>query len=73
MKAFSFVLFTLLVLFIGIEKEGALKVIEAKICDIKLYDYCDEDCYSDCPKKYGKKAIGFCNPDAYQCICRYQC
>ncbi|RDY10380.1 hypothetical protein CR513_05114, partial [Mucuna pruriens] len=73
MKIISLVLFTLLVLFIGIDNEGPLKVIEAKICDVKLYDYCDENCYTDCSKKYGKRAIGICNPDAYECICRYKC
>ncbi|RDY08598.1 hypothetical protein CR513_07142, partial [Mucuna pruriens] len=76
-------LIILLVLFIGIdswfsiqcivENEGPLKVIESKICDVKLYDYCDQDCYIDCPKKYGQRAIGICDWNMNVCICRGQC
>ncbi|CAJ1978623.1 unnamed protein product [Sphenostylis stenocarpa] len=72
MKVLSSILFLLLVISIGIENEGALKGTEAKLCDVKLYDYCEADCFSDCPKKYGSKAIGMCSP-ASECICRWQC
>jgi len=57
----------------GIQNEGPFKVVaEARICDTKLYDYCEAECFTDCPKKYGKKAQGLCN-EASQCICRRQC
>ncbi|KAG5020551.1 hypothetical protein JHK87_016406 [Glycine soja] len=72
MKFISSVLFVVLILSIGIENEGPLKVTKANICDVKLYDYCEEDCFTDCPKKYGKKAQGICN-EASQCVCRWQC
>ncbi|KAH1143202.1 hypothetical protein GLYMA_12G146000v4 [Glycine max] len=66
---FSF-LFVVFILSIGI---GPFKVVaEARICDTKLYDYCEAECFTDCPKKYGKKAQGLCN-EASQCICRRQC
>jgi len=55
------------------ENEGPIKVTEAKICDVKLYDYCDEDCYNNCPKIFGARAIGFCNFNPQVCICRRQC
>ncbi|KAG4947162.1 hypothetical protein AAZX31_15G208300 [Glycine max] len=72
MNDISSVLFILFVLFIGIENEGPLKVIEAKICDIKLYNYCDQSCFTDCFRKYGKKVLPLCN-EWGQCICRYRC
>lgn len=56
-----------------VENEGPMTVVEAKICDIKLYDYCDENCYTDCPKIYGAKAIGLCDYNFGVCICRRQC
>ncbi|KAL2326749.1 hypothetical protein Fmac_020176 [Flemingia macrophylla] len=75
MKTYSSVLFALLILSIVLENGGPLRVTEAKICEKKLYDYCDENCYDDCPKKYGKTAIGICiypnNDD--ECICIYRC
>ncbi|ESW05146.1 hypothetical protein PHAVU_011G155900 [Phaseolus vulgaris] len=55
------------------ESKGPMKVVEGKICDVKLYDYCDEDCYIDCPNMFGARAIGFCNFNPQVCICRRQC
>ncbi|QCD85830.1 hypothetical protein DEO72_LG3g351 [Vigna unguiculata] len=58
------IIFSLMLIFllsIGIENE--MKMAEGKICDVKLYNYCDENCYNDCPKMYGSRAIGFCNFD----------
>lgn len=53
--------------------EGSLKVTEAKICDVKLYDYCEENCFTDtCVQKYGNTAIHLCN-ELNQCMCRYRC
>ncbi|CAJ1977994.1 unnamed protein product [Sphenostylis stenocarpa] len=47
----SFVVLVLLVLSVGIENEGGLKVVEGKVCEVKLYDFCDSDiCFVDCPK-----------------------
>ncbi|ESW05147.1 hypothetical protein PHAVU_011G156000 [Phaseolus vulgaris] len=69
----TFPLLFILLLSIGIESEGPMKVIEGKICDVELYDYCDENCYTDCPNIFGKRAIGFCNFDPQACICRRQC
>jgi len=63
----------ILLLSIGIENEGPMKMAEGKICDVKLYDYCDENCYNDCPKMYGKGAIGFCKFNPEVCICRRKC
>ncbi|KAG4947159.1 hypothetical protein JHK87_043166 [Glycine soja] len=55
------------------ENEGPLKVIEAKICDEELYNYCDESCFTDiCAKKYGSTSIPLCN-ELNHCICRYRC
>ncbi|KAK7342637.1 hypothetical protein VNO80_25593 [Phaseolus coccineus] len=72
MNMFSSIMFVLLVLSIGMENEGPLKMIEARFCDVKLYDYCEAECFTDCPKKYGKKAMGLCN-ETSQCICRWEC
>ncbi|KAL2950881.1 hypothetical protein AAZX31_19G015200 [Glycine max] len=73
MKVLSSFLLLLLVVYIGIGNEGSLKVTEAKICDVKLYDYCEESCFTDtCIQKYGDTAIHFCN-ELNQCICRYRC
>nr|KYP34347.1 hypothetical protein KK1_044715 [Cajanus cajan] len=72
MKAISSLLFIVLVLSIGIENGGPLKGTYAKLCDIKLYDYCDDTCTPDCLKKYGKKVTALCN-ESGSCICRYQC
>ncbi|QCD85826.1 hypothetical protein DEO72_LG3g347 [Vigna unguiculata] len=72
MKIIFSVLLVLL-LSIGIENEGPVKVAEGKLCDVQLYDYCDEDCYRDCPKRYGARAIGMCNYHRLVCICRRQC
>ena len=55
------------------ETEGPMKLVEGKICDLKLYNYCDEDCSTDCPKMFGPNAIGFCNFNPQVCICRRQC
>ncbi|RDY09422.1 hypothetical protein CR513_06213, partial [Mucuna pruriens] len=73
MKAISLVLFTLLVLFIGIDNEGSLNVVEAKVCEVILYENCDKNCYTDCPKKFRGNAIGFCDTNTYKCMCRYEC
>ncbi|KAK7342971.1 hypothetical protein VNO80_25930 [Phaseolus coccineus] len=69
----TFPLLFILVLSIGIESEGPMKVAEGKICDEKLYDYCDENCYTDCPNKFGARAIGLCSYNPEACICRRQC
>jgi len=55
--------------------EGPMKVVEGKNCDVKLYDYCEENCFIDCPKKSQNRAIGFCNNDFRPpiCMCRYRC
>jgi len=55
------------------ENEGPMKVAEAKFCDVELYNYCDHSCYTDCPKKYGPKAVGMCNFNPQKCICRRPC
>jgi len=57
---------------VGAGNEGAMKVAEGKICDVQLYDHCDENCFTDCPQKYGPGAVGICN-DPPVCICRRQC
>jgi len=54
------------------ENEGAMKLAEGKVCEVKLYDsYCDQYCSSDCQKTYGPKAFGFCIIRA--CMCRRLC
>ncbi|KAL2963675.1 hypothetical protein AAZX31_17G215200 [Glycine max] len=73
MKAISSCMLLLLVFYNGNGNEGPLKVIEAKICDVKLYDYCEENCFTDtCVQKYGNTAIHLCN-ELNQCMCRYRC
>lgn len=60
-------------MFCETENEGALKMIEGKVCEVKLYDYCDGDiCYLDCPKKYGASASAHCSLEG-DCICVYPC
>ncbi|KAG5002187.1 hypothetical protein JHK87_023259 [Glycine soja] len=71
MKVFS-VLFIMLVFSIGIENEGSFRVIEAKTCEIKLYDYCDDTCFTECVRRYESKVSPVCN-EVGQCICRYHC
>ncbi|KAG5017720.1 hypothetical protein JHK85_023856 [Glycine max] len=71
MKVFS-VLFIMLVFSIGIENEGSFRVIEAKTCEIKLYDYCDDTCFTECVRRYKSKVSPVCN-EVGQCICRYHC
>jgi len=71
--SFSKIVVFLFKFFFIVENEGLMKVVEGKICDVKLYDYCDENCYNDCPKIYGAKAIGFCNFNPQVCICRRKC
>ncbi|BAT89656.1 hypothetical protein VIGAN_06066900 [Vigna angularis var. angularis] len=68
-----FSLALVMLLSIGVANEGTVKVAEGKLCDVQLYNYCDEDCYSDCPKLYGARALGMCNPDSLVCICRRLC
>jgi len=57
------------------ENEGPMKVAEGKICDVKLYDYCEENCFNDCPRKYSNFAVGVCNYDVKPpvCMCRMHC
>ncbi|ESW05510.1 hypothetical protein PHAVU_011G185600 [Phaseolus vulgaris] len=71
----TFSLMLILILSIGIGNEGPMKVVEGKNCDVKLYNYCEENCFTDCPKKYQNRAIGFCNNDYRPpiCMCRYRC
>lgn len=53
--------------------EGPLKVTEAKVCEVKLYNFCESDnCFVDCPKKYGNGASAHCSLDG-DCICVYPC
>ncbi|WVZ25978.1 hypothetical protein V8G54_004522 [Vigna mungo] len=53
----SLVLLLLIVVSIEIESEGPLKMIEGKVCEVKLSDICESDnCFIDCPKKYGASA-----------------
>jgi len=55
------------------ENEGPMKVTEAKVCEVKLYDYCEGDnCFVDCPKKYGKAATVRCGLHD-ECFCDYPC
>ncbi|KAG5000993.1 hypothetical protein JHK87_022065 [Glycine soja] len=58
MKVITFILIVLVVLSIGIENEGPLKVIEARICEDTLYQLQCNDfkCNTACRKKYGKLA-----------------
>ena len=59
MKAISVVPFLLLVLSIGIDNEGSMKVTSKILRE--LYDYCESDNYIDFPKKYGPNANTMCN------------
>ena len=34
-----------------VENEGPLKMIEARLCDVKLYDYCEAECFIDMERK----------------------
>ena len=43
------------------------------MCEVKLYDYCESDnCFVDCPKKYGKGASAHCSLQG-DCLCDYPC
>ncbi|ESW05514.1 hypothetical protein PHAVU_011G186000 [Phaseolus vulgaris] len=66
-----FSLLIIMLLSIGMENKGPMKVVEGKMCEMFLYNYCDENCYSDCPKWYGPKTIGVCIEKV--CKCRYEC
>ncbi|BAT89638.1 hypothetical protein VIGAN_06064000 [Vigna angularis var. angularis] len=68
-----FSIFMIMFVSIGIENEGPMIVAEGKICDVKLYDFCDRSCFRDCPKMFGEKATSICNFNPEECICRRQC
>nr|KYP32998.1 hypothetical protein KK1_046207 [Cajanus cajan] len=74
MKTIISVLIVLLVLSIGIENEGPVKVIEARSCEEKLYENdCQENkCNADCHRKHGNLASGMCNA-IEDCICNFPC
>ncbi|CAJ1979250.1 unnamed protein product [Sphenostylis stenocarpa] len=55
------------------ENEGGLKAVEARRCEEKLNEDCQEGkCNSDCRKKHGNSASGMCNA-IEDCICNYPC
>ncbi|QCD83280.1 hypothetical protein DEO72_LG2g3624 [Vigna unguiculata] len=69
----SLVLLLLIVVSIEIESDGPLKMIQGKVCEVKLYDYCESDnCLVDCPKKYGAGASAHCSLTG-ECLCDYPC
>ncbi|QCD83250.1 hypothetical protein DEO72_LG2g3593 [Vigna unguiculata] len=69
----SLVLLLLIIVSIEIESDGPLKMIEGKVCEVKLYDYCESDnCLVDCPKKYGAGASAHCSVTG-ECLCDYPC
>ncbi|KAG5000995.1 hypothetical protein AAZX31_08G224900 [Glycine max] len=74
MKDITFVFIVLLVLSIGIENEGPLKLIEARTCEETLYEFScvSNKCGTDCRNKHGNFASGDCNA-IEDCICRYPC
>ena len=71
MELFSY----LLCMFCETGKEAPLKMVEGKVCEVKLYDHCESDnCLVDCPKKYGAGASAHCSNDKESaCICVYPC
>ncbi|KAL2326291.1 hypothetical protein Fmac_025349 [Flemingia macrophylla] len=56
----------------GLENDGPLKLVDANICDVKLYNFCDHTCFTDCLSKYGVRALALCSASG-ECICRYHC
>jgi len=51
-------------------------MIEGKVCQMKLYDFCESDnCLVDCPKKYGAGASAHCSltGECGECLCDYPC
>jgi len=63
----------MLYMFCETESNGPLKMIEGKVCEVKLYDYCEIDnCMVDCPKKYGGGASAHCSLTG-ECLCDYPC
>ncbi|KAL2326066.1 hypothetical protein Fmac_025124 [Flemingia macrophylla] len=74
MKIIISALIVMLVLSVGIENEGPIKVIEGRSCEEKLYENtCEEkECNVACQKKHGNSATGHCNA-IEDCICRFPC
>lgn len=58
----------------GTENEGALKMIEAKICEEKLQEAecIQATCNNICQLKHGNLAGGTCE-SFLKCICSYPC
>ena len=52
----------ILCIFCETESDGSLKMIEGKVCEVKLYDYYESDNWLvDCPKKYGAGGSAHCS------------
>ncbi|KAG5001050.1 hypothetical protein AAZX31_08G230300 [Glycine max] len=75
MKAITIILIVLLVLSVGIENEGPLKVIEARTCQDRLgaLNCIQDECHISCIKKHGKLTKVGCSMPLYDCICLYPC